>query len=132
MNKPIEGWDYIKEKCLSWIDDDGSIRCDLPEHQVEYIIPQIKDLLTSKEEENKKLRKVIAELSHPREDGWCCACEADIAFLEGRIKDYKAEMIEKIGVLRDKFQPLSLAGGTYEEVGFQYALDEVLKTLTNK
>lgn len=48
---------------------------------------QIKTLLELSDDKAQALETLIVEnFAHGTEPGWCCACEADIAFAESRLE----------------------------------------------
>lgn len=53
----------------------------------------IKELLDLTDEKAQALETLIVEqFSHKTEPGWCCACDADIAFMQGEIKSQQEKL----------------------------------------
>ncbi len=66
-------------------------------------------------------RKDVLEEAHNTEDGYCCACDYDIAVMEGKIKQARKETIEKsIKLIKEKGLHL----------GYANNIIDLLQTLT--
>ena len=44
---------------------------------------------------DERVEQLAANIyAHPTEDGWCCACEADVAFAEVWLRETKPEIFK--------------------------------------
>jgi len=79
-----------------------------PEKEKEtQLLEEISSLFSTQQAQMEYL--LLQEYAHPTEDGYCCACDYDIAVLERQIEETKAQMRDKVaGLEEDEYGMVSL------------------------
>lgn len=79
----------------------------------------------------EEIEQIFADIyAHPTRQGWCCACDADIAFATSYLKD-EPEFQALINKVREDEWIKACQDNWQKPISEQYALDRI-KTLKSK